>query len=122
MSKMREGMDLQYERWEVTRADGEKRTFGISTSILTTHDGPTHVLALMQDVTVEEKYRKQLESLVITLEGLLPICASCKDIRNDKGEWQQLEDYISEHSEAKFTSTICSKCVKKLYPGLMNLI
>jgi len=120
MSKMRDGEDLVYERWEITRADGEKRTVGISTSILTTHDNQIHVLALMQDVTDEERYRRQIESRLSTLEGLLSICASCKKIRNDKGGWQQLEAYISLHSETKFTHSICPECSQELYPGLMK--
>jgi DNA-binding response OmpR family regulator len=52
------------------------------------------------------------------LRGLIPICASCKKIRNDGGFWQQLEEYIGEHSEAEFSHGICQHCVKKLYPGV----
>ena len=55
---------------------------------------------------------------VKTLSGLLPICASCKKIRNDKGYWQAIEGYIGEHSEAEFTHGICPDCVKKLYPDI----
>lgn len=51
-----------------------------------------------------------------TLQGFLPICASCKKIRDDKGYWNQIEAYISDHSEAKFTHAICPDCFKKLYP------
>jgi CheY-like chemotaxis protein len=51
-----------------------------------------------------------------TLSGLLPICASCKKIRDDQGYWTQLESYISEHSEAEFTHGCCPDCMKKLYP------
>ena len=50
------------------------------------------------------------------LSGLLPICASCKKIRNDEGYWQQIEEYIRDHSEADFTHGICEGCVKELYP------
>lgn len=53
-----------------------------------------------------------------TLSGLLPICASCKKIRDDHGYWTQLEHYISEHSEAEFTHGCCPECMKKLYPEL----
>lgn len=52
------------------------------------------------------------------LEGILPICASCKKIRDKEGNWQQIEVYISEHSEADFTHGICHECTKKLYPNL----
>lgn len=118
MTQMREGENLRYERWEITRADREKRTLGISTSILTTNDGLIHVLALMQDVTDEERYRRQLERRVVKIEGQLPICASCKKIRDDKGVWHQLEVYIRDHSEADFTHSICSDCAKELYHDL----
>lgn len=55
---------------------------------------------------------------VRTLSGMLPICGSCKRIRNDEGYWQQLESYISRHSNAEFTHGLCSDCMKKLYPEL----
>lgn len=50
------------------------------------------------------------------LRGMLPICASCKNIRDDKGYWNQIEMYIREHSEAEFSHGICPDCMKKLYP------
>ncbi len=53
---------------------------------------------------------------VKTLTGLLPICTSCKKIRDDQGYWTQLEIYIREHSEAEFTHGLCPECVKKFYP------
>lgn len=51
------------------------------------------------------------------LQGLLPICANCKSIRSDDGEWTRLENYVLDHSEATFTHGICSDCRDKLYPG-----
>jgi sigma-B regulation protein RsbU (phosphoserine phosphatase) len=72
----------------------------------------------------EEELRRSNEELqkalrdVKVLRGLIPICASCKKIRNDGGFWQQLEEYIGEHSEAEFSHGICQPCVKKLYPGV----
>jgi Flp pilus assembly protein TadB len=50
------------------------------------------------------------------LRGLLPICASCKKIRDDNGYWTQIEGYIKEHSEASFTHSVCPDCARKLYP------
>ncbi len=50
------------------------------------------------------------------LRGLLPICASCKKIRDDRGYWTQLEHYISLHSEADFSHGLCPDCAKRLYP------
>jgi len=52
------------------------------------------------------------------LSGMLPICASCKKIRDDAGYWTQIESYIKEHSEAEFTHGICPECAEKLYPGM----
>lgn len=52
------------------------------------------------------------------LSGLLPICASCKKIRDDHGYWEQIESYISDHSEAQFSHCLCPECVKSLYPEL----
>jgi hypothetical protein len=57
-------------------------------------------------------------SEVKTLRGFLPICASCKKIRDDKGYWNQIELYIRERSEAEFSHSICPECAKKLYPEL----
>jgi sigma-B regulation protein RsbU (phosphoserine phosphatase) len=57
-------------------------------------------------------------SEVKVLKGLVPICASCKKIRNDQGFWQQLEEYIQQHSEAEFSHGLCAPCIKKLYPGV----
>ena len=71
-----------------------------------------------------EKDRRQLIrdlqkalSEVKRLSGLLPICASCKKIRNDQGYWSQVEAYIEEHSEAVFTHSVCPDCARALYPG-----
>ena len=50
------------------------------------------------------------------LSGLLPICASCKKIRDDSGYWQQIEVYIKDHSEADFSHSICPECTERLYP------
>lgn len=56
-------------------------------------------------------------SEVKTLSGLLPICSHCRKIRNDKGYWNQLEDYIHEHSDVRFSHGICQECAKTHYPG-----
>jgi len=52
------------------------------------------------------------------LSGLLPICASCKKIRDDQNRWRRLEQYIGEHSEAEFSHGLCPDCAERLYPGL----
>ncbi len=55
---------------------------------------------------------------VQTLSGLLPICAACKKIRDDKGYWNRIEVYIEMHSQAEFSHGICPDCAKELYPDL----
>ncbi len=76
------------------------------------------------------KTNKEQEKLIIELRdalsrikklsGLLPICASCKKIRDDEGYWNQIELYIRDHSEAEFSHGICPVCAKKLYPEIYN--
>lgn len=55
---------------------------------------------------------------VRTLRGIVPICACCKKIRDDKGYWNQVENYLHDHSHAEFSHGICPDCMEKLYPGL----
>jgi hypothetical protein len=56
------------------------------------------------------------------LEGVLPVCSSCKKIRNSQGEWIQIESYIASHSEAEFSHGLCPVCLKKLYPAYYDQI
>ena len=58
---------------------------------------------------------KEALEKVKTLSGLLPICAWCKNIRNDEGYWQAVEQYVGEHTTAEFTHGICPDCIKKYY-------
>lgn len=61
---------------------------------------------------------KATQAKVKVLNGLLPICSSCKKIRDDTGYWNKIEAYIHDHSEADFTHGICPTCARKLYPEL----
>ena len=67
---------------------------------------------------VKEKHENLLKAMkeIKILSGLLPICASCKKIRDDKGYWKQIELYIRDHSEADFSHGICPECANKYYP------
>jgi PAS domain S-box-containing protein len=86
----------------------------------------TGISAIEHDITImkrEENERLMLINeltaalaRVKTLSGLLPICASCKKIRDDSGYWKKIETYISERTEAEFTHGICPDCMTKLYP------
>ncbi|UCF99989.1 MAG: hypothetical protein JSV89_10735 [Spirochaetaceae bacterium] len=63
------------------------------------------------------KLERILKELKI-LQGLLPICAHCKKIRDDQGYWQRIEQYLVNHSEAQFSHGLCPDCYEKLYPEL----
>jgi PAS domain S-box-containing protein len=63
---------------------------------------------------------QQAMSQVKMLSGMLPICSSCKKIRDDQGYWSQIESYIKEHSEAEFTHGLCPECAKRLYPEFLK--
>jgi PAS domain S-box-containing protein len=87
----------------------------------------TQVIHVTRDITARKEAEEERERLIRelqkalseikTLSGMLPICANCKKIRDDKGYWNQIEVYISEHSEAEFSHGICPECKEKLYPG-----
>ena len=115
----------------------------VTTEIVNPKDGRTYIVAhspifhkndsiskmtIFRDITerklIEEEQEKLIKELknaldqVKQLSGLLPICTSCKKIRDDKGYWSQMELYIRDHSEAEFSHSICPECVKKLYPDV----
>jgi PAS domain S-box-containing protein len=81
-----------------------------------------------RDITERKKAEGERERLIEQLQqalaqvkalsGFLPICASCKKIRDDQGYWQQIESYIREHSEAEFSHGLCPDCARRLYPDL----
>lgn len=81
---------------------------------------------LVQEIEERKRTEAEKEQLIAELQkamqdvkvlsGFLPICASCKKIRDDTGYWRQIEEYISKHSSALFSHGICPDCTKKLYP------
>jgi HAMP domain-containing protein len=79
-----------------------------------------------QLVARETERTKLIEDLqraladIRTLQGILPICSNCKKIRNEDGDWTQLEAYISEHTNAEFSHGICAECAKKFYPNYLG--
>jgi PAS domain S-box-containing protein len=88
----------------------------------------THYVAVKEDITVRKQTEAERDRLiqelkaalanVKSLSGLLPICAGCKKIRDDKGYWSQVESYVQAHSEATFTHGLCPECIKRIYPEL----
>ncbi|MBP8975642.1 MAG: PAS domain-containing protein [Bacteroidetes bacterium] len=93
------------------------------------YDNQNKIIGLVgvsRDITRLKKIEQEREALidelqhalasVKTLNGLLPICANCKKIRDDKGYWQAVENYVMNHSDATFTHGLCPECQKLLYP------
>jgi two-component SAPR family response regulator len=87
---------------------------------------PAGKLIMLRDITDRKNAEKELTTLIYnlqkaldeikTLKGIVPICSNCKKIRDDKGFWEQVDAYVSKHTDAKFSHSICPECAKKLYP------
>lgn len=74
------------------------------------------------NVTMEIMPKQEALGQVKKLSGMLPICSSCKKIRDDSGYWRQVEEYVRDHSEAEFTHSICPDCLRRLYPEIADEI
>ncbi len=96
-------------------------------------DDKGHVIGLtlfLTDITDRKKVEAERDQLihelrdalarVKMLSGLLPMCASCKKIRNDQGNWEHIERYIKDRSEADISHSICPECARKLYPDFVE--
>ena len=96
------------------------------TSIKDERGKPVFYMAVKEDITMRRALEEERERLIAelqdsldnikTLKGLVPICSSCKKIRDDKGYWKQVEEYVAEHTEADFSHGLCDECAHKLYP------
>jgi two-component system cell cycle sensor histidine kinase/response regulator CckA len=115
------------------RRDGTPVDVSITVSPIKNSDGHIHGASIvLRDITERKRQEKErlrlIEELtaalkhVKTLNGLLPICASCKKIRNDSGYWEQVETYIRSRSNAEFTHGICPDCVRSLYPEYQSIL
>jgi PAS domain S-box-containing protein len=111
---------------ETTRRRKNGDDINVSLTISPIRDDSDSIIGastIARDMTERERVRKEREKLIIelqeafakvkSLKGLLPICAWCKKIRDDRGYWQQIEAYIRDHSEADFSHGICPACAQK---------
>jgi PAS domain-containing protein len=88
--------------------------------------GRWQVVGVSTDIDARKKAEKEREELIHELQealakvkllsGLLPLCASCKKIRDDDGYWNQIDTYIRDHADVEFSHSICPDCAKRLYP------
>jgi len=123
----------QVYEFRVNHADGTQHEVIFSKAVYFQNDGSVGgLIGVINDITERKHLEKEREQLIVKLQealsqvkqlsGLLPICSSCKKIRDDKGYWNQIETYISEHSEALFSHGLCPDCGKKLYPQYFDEI
>lgn len=94
---------------KIIQDEKENRVELLVTSFPFIYEGESVVVLVLDDVTE-----------LTTLKKCLPICAKCKNIRNDKGYWQQIESYLHEHTDTQFSHSICPDCAKDLYPELFS--
>lgn len=107
------------------RKDGTEFPIELSVSSVKIK-GQWNAIGILRDISERKRMEQERERLieklkealseVKTLSGMLPICSSCKKIRNDKGYWEQVDVYIHDHSEAEFSHGMCPECAKTLYP------
>jgi hypothetical protein len=87
--------------------------------VLATLDVGVDVVVLVAFAFLIDRILRQHREIRI-LEGLLPMCSFCKRIREEDGHWRQLETYIAERSDARFSHTFCEECGRKHYPGMLE--
>jgi PAS domain S-box-containing protein len=125
--------------FRINKPDGTMRYVrGWGDVVLDVENRPIYMAGTVQDITERKradeeirqytaelaKRNKELQDALADirqLTGMLPICASCKKIKDDKGYWQGVESYISEHSEAVFSHGLCPECEGKMYEDLGKL-
>lgn len=116
---------------KIKRSDNTDVWVSLSENTIVDKDGKiVESRSMIVDITdrkrvEEERVRligemKEIISEVKKLSGLLPICSNCKKIRDDEGDWKQIEQYISEHFKIQFTHGICPDCVNKYYSGCIK--
>jgi PAS domain S-box-containing protein len=113
------------------RKDSSEFLVELWTSPVCNEEGkPVAFVGVARDITERKRAEKEREDLinnlkeaiaeVKTLSGLLPICSSCKKIRDDQGYWTQVETYIAKYSDATFTHGLCPDCLKEYFPEVYN--
>ena len=131
LERVRKGEPIHH--FETTRRTRDGRLVPVSLTISPVRDASGKLVGVStigRDISETKKAEAERERLVAdlqtalgkvkTLRGLLPICSSCKKIRDDNGYWNQIEFYIRERSDASFTHGICPDCAEQLYGAVLN--
>lgn len=133
LDQLQRGETVQQMDTERLRKDGTPVMVCVAISLIKDNAGRAiGASSLAYDITERKKMEAEREQLIAhlnemlakvkTLSGLLPICASCKKIRDDRGYWQQLETFVRDHSGAEFSHSICPDCMRRLYPQFVPRI
>ena len=114
------------------RKDGTVFPISVITAPVIENGNIRASVTTFRDITEQKQAEREKEKLIFdlqealatikTLHGILPICASCKKIRDDKGYWKQIESYVSEHSEAEFSHGYCPECEKKALEEVRDFV
>ncbi|HJX31452.1 MAG TPA: PAS domain S-box protein [Thermodesulfobacteriota bacterium] len=120
---------IRYEDLPLKTIDGRKIQVEFVSNVYEVNQSKV-IQCNIRDITDRKQAEAEREKLiheleaalakVKTLSGMLPICASCKRIRNDEGYWSQIEAYISQHSTVSFSHGLCPECAHKLYPDIFK--
>lgn len=128
---MRSRMEVVWEKGELVFESSTQNKDGSSTPV-EVHarriemDGEPVVLSIARDISLRHEHEqtrdrllKELQTAMVrikTLNGMIPICSNCKKLRNDDGYWQQVEEYLRQHTDADFSYGLCDQCSAELYP------
>jgi PAS domain S-box-containing protein len=123
---LRTGKEQPPYEIEIFHRNGSRVWLEISERPYLEHGRVSGIIGVAREITGRKAAEAEREKLIgelqaalasiKTLRGFLPICASCKKIRDDKGYWNQLEIYLREHADVEFSHGICPDCARKLYP------
>lgn len=110
-----------------TRKDGTSFPIAVISAPMVEDGKIVGAVSAFRDISETKKIEQEREKLfreletalatIKTLRGILPVCASCKKIRDEKGSWKPMESYIAERTDAQFSHSVCPECMKELYPG-----
>jgi PAS domain-containing protein len=128
---LREGRPVLKEVVDIVAFDGTRKTI-LNSAVRVADEADRTVGAIFVNEDVTEELRKKAEredlirrleesmANVRTLKGMLPICASCKKVRDDAGYWNRIEDYMRDHADVQFSHGICPECAARIYPEYMG--
>jgi two-component system cell cycle sensor histidine kinase/response regulator CckA len=133
LGKLEKGERIARMETERVRKDGSRLQVSMTISPLRNEAGRVIGASIIaRDITARHQMEQERLALIAELQaalskvkmlsGLLPICAGCKRIRDEKGRWQAVEVYVHEHSQADFTHGICPECARELYPDLSRRV